>query len=414
MSRKIEVELTSERDDGSWTWRAAGAKQPKGELDGSLLYSGAKVGDVVRAEADFGIDGIEVIGVQAPKERVRNEPERLEILGSPRRDEGGVTTSLAPKGRRSDDRRGGDRREPRKDRAEPRKDRAEPRRERRPRPERPAPEQRPKAPRLRAGRTHRSEVLASLPEEHKAIAEQVLRGGVPAVRQAVEKQNESNRQAGNPEISADPIVAIAEQLLPKLRAAEWHDRAEAALASIDEVDLRDLRSVVVAADAAAKDESSRELAAKVREGLDRRVEREHQSWLDEIAELLRDSRVVRALRVSSRPPKAGSLMPAELKTRLADGAAAALTAETGQDRFATVLDALSQSPVRTDVTAQSVPEKVSDELRSAVTKLSSRLPQIAQQFGIEPSAAPRRGGPRPKRTPPPPPPPPSPPSSEAT
>ena len=30
MSRRIEVELTSSRDDGTWTWRAAGAKQPAG------------------------------------------------------------------------------------------------------------------------------------------------------------------------------------------------------------------------------------------------------------------------------------------------------------------------------------------------------------------------------------------------
>ena len=35
MSRRLEVELTSKRADGSYTWRAAGAKQPKGELDGA-------------------------------------------------------------------------------------------------------------------------------------------------------------------------------------------------------------------------------------------------------------------------------------------------------------------------------------------------------------------------------------------
>ncbi len=67
MSRRIEIELTSARDDGSWTWRAAGAKQPKGELAGSLLYEGAKVGDVVRAEAEFLLDGIEILAVLPPK-----------------------------------------------------------------------------------------------------------------------------------------------------------------------------------------------------------------------------------------------------------------------------------------------------------------------------------------------------------
>src|SRR4051812_38216491 len=95
MSRRIDIELTSSRDDGSWTWRAAGAKQPKGVLDGDLLYPGAKAGDVVRAEAEFEIDGITVISVLAPKEK-RTEPERLEIIGPPREHQG-VTSSLVPK-----------------------------------------------------------------------------------------------------------------------------------------------------------------------------------------------------------------------------------------------------------------------------------------------------------------------------
>src|SRR5215468_6967392 len=98
MSRRIDVELTSSRPDGSWTWRAAGARQPKGELDGSLLYAGASVGDVVRADADFAVDGITIVAVLPPK-GARTEPERLEVLGPQRRDEPGVTTVLAPKGR---------------------------------------------------------------------------------------------------------------------------------------------------------------------------------------------------------------------------------------------------------------------------------------------------------------------------
>ena len=49
MSRRIEIELTSARPDGSWTWRVAGAKQPKGVVEGALLPDDAKVGDVLRA-----------------------------------------------------------------------------------------------------------------------------------------------------------------------------------------------------------------------------------------------------------------------------------------------------------------------------------------------------------------------------
>src|SRR3954470_225951 len=89
MARRIEIELTSARDDGTWTWRAAGAKQPKGVLDSKVLYDGARVGDVVRADAEFEIDGITGISVLPPKAK-RVEPERLELLGPPRQDEPGV------------------------------------------------------------------------------------------------------------------------------------------------------------------------------------------------------------------------------------------------------------------------------------------------------------------------------------
>ena len=51
MSHRIDIELTS-ANDGVWTWRAAGARQPKGTLDPGTLYEGARVGDVVRAEAE--------------------------------------------------------------------------------------------------------------------------------------------------------------------------------------------------------------------------------------------------------------------------------------------------------------------------------------------------------------------------
>src|SRR3954471_20308591 len=117
MSRRIDIELTSTRDDGTWTWRAAGARQPKGVLDAKLLYDGAKVGDVVRADAEFEIDGITVINVLGPKSK-RAEPERLELI-APVRDEPAVRLVPADRPRRprrerdGDDRRNDDRRGPR-------------------------------------------------------------------------------------------------------------------------------------------------------------------------------------------------------------------------------------------------------------------------------------------------------------
>ncbi|MGB5757070.1 MAG: hypothetical protein WBM50_09160, partial [Acidimicrobiales bacterium] len=102
MGRRIEVELTSARDDGSWTWRAAGAKQPKGDVDAALLYQGAKVGDVVKVEAEFHLDGIEVTEVFAPKAK-KERTDLLELKTRPLRDDELVTTQRVARG----DRRGG-------------------------------------------------------------------------------------------------------------------------------------------------------------------------------------------------------------------------------------------------------------------------------------------------------------------
>ncbi len=421
MSRRIDIELTSDRADGTWSWRAAGAKQPKGVLRAELLPEGAAVGQELRADIEFSLDGTEVVAVLPPKAKNRSSVETLELLARPVKDDELVTSKLAGRGGRDRGDRGdrGDRRDrgPRRDgdrkprgdgRGRPdgdRRPRSEGDRDRKPRSEgdrgprpdrprrdRPAPPPKPKAKRLRAGRAHRKAALDALPAAEQVIAEQVLNGGIPAVRQAIEKMNEQAKAGGGKEVAAQPLVAIAEKLLPDLRAAEWRDKAEAALADLAELDLRDLRSVVVAADTGAKDEDSRELASQLREGLTARLDSEQAAWLAELQETLTEGRVVRALRLSSRPPKAGAPLPAELAGKLADAAAAALTSDTLPDRWATVLDALSFSPVRLTVAPASKPETPSEELVAVITRMADRVPKVAEAFGIDPASAPSRKG----------------------
>ena len=431
VSRRIEIELTSARDDGSWTWRAAGAREPRGVVEGSLLPSGSSTGDVLRADVETSLDGTSVLAVLPPK-GPRAEPDRIELVGAGDPEQW-VTTVLAPGRSRRDDRDRGDRgdRRGRKDGRPPRQGRDDRSRGRdtqtreggregrprpargerrgpeggksgdrsrssegRPRPPRPPVDTRPKPKRLRPNRTHRKAALAELPAEQQPVAEQVLKGGIPAVRAAVAKQNEQARAEGKPEVKADQLVDLAETLLPRLRAAEWLDRAEAAMADLEELDLRDLRSVIVAAEGAARDDESRALATSLREGLARRVDQEQSSWLREIASTLGEGRVVRALRLSSRPPKAGEPLPADLAGRLIEATNAALAADTVSDRWATVLDALSFSPVHLRVEPVSIPAEPDETLLTAVRAAAARVPQIAARFGIDPATTPppRRGG----------------------
>jgi hypothetical protein len=252
--------------------------------------------------------------------------------------------------------------------------------------------ERPKAKRLRAGKAHRSALLDSLPEEQRPIAEQVVLGGLPAVRQAIEKQNTERSAAGEPAITPGPLLEIAEKLVPKVRAAEWRDRAEAAQRDIDVLDLRDLRSVVSTADAAGKDEDARALAQTLKEGLATRVDAEHAAWLEELTATLDVGRIVRALRVSSRPPKAGAPLPTDIATRLVTGASEALVADAAPERWVAVLDALAFAPVRDRVIPTSLPTELHADVKATVARLATRIPKIAHIFEIEPD----RNAPRPK------------------
>ena len=458
MSRRIDIELTSTRPDGTWTWRAAGAREPKGVLDGSLLPAGAAVGHKLKAEAETEIDGITIVAVAGAKgstprtglleikasdkpfeavtqqlaKRDRNDRgDRGDRGDRPRRDRPGGDRPRGdrpggdrpggdrPRGdgsrgeRPAGDRPGGDRPRgerpsgdrPRGDRPggdrpggdRPGGDNRGPRPERRPRPAfTPPPElpQRPKAKRLKPGRAHRNAVLAELPEEQRAVAERALQGGIPAVRQAITEQNTALRAEGKEEVPAAGLLAMAEQLLPRLRVAEWLDRADAAKSVIDELDLRDLRSVVAAGDdpVVARDESTRVIATELKQALVTKQDNEMRLWLDDIDAAIGVGRIVRALKLSSQPPKAGSPFPAELAKRLADATTTGLTNDLVNDRWVALIEAAAFSPVRAQVLPTARPASPSDELIATVKRVASLLPQVATLFGIEPTAS----GPSPK------------------
>ena len=373
-------------------------------MAGDLIAFAAKVGDELTVEAEFHMDGIEIIEAFEPKTK-RPLPETLEILGSGR-DQPLVTTQLVAnrKGRDRDrdsgDRRGRQDRRGRGDRRD--RDRGETRRD----------DDRPKAKRLRPSRTHRQALIDSLPEEQKPVAEKMMRDGVASVEQALRDQRKKARDAAQAkkkaakeapepeakpedapesEPEADEFLAAAGKLLPRMRSAEWRDRVEAALAEIDDVDLRDLRSVVVAAEDGATDDEAKALAEELRNKLTERVDREHAEWLAEVAATLADGRMVRALRLSSRPPKAGVPLPQDMVNRLTEAASAALASDTPSKRWITVLGAVAFSPVRRTVQPQGIPENPDKELLAEVTKLSERVPHIAALFGVEPTPPPKRG-----------------------
>ena len=105
MAHRIEVELTSQTGDSTWTWRAAGAKQPRGTVEASLVPEGSGVGTVLRAEVETTLDGTTVTALLPPKGKgdVRSV-ERIEVLGTPQRGPD-VNVVLASKSKRRRDER---------------------------------------------------------------------------------------------------------------------------------------------------------------------------------------------------------------------------------------------------------------------------------------------------------------------
>jgi len=406
MSRRIEIELTSKRPDGTWTWRAAGAREPRGEVIDSVVPVGSSVNDVMRADVETDLDGSRVLSITPPKAKnVRTG--LLEILPSTRAFEP-VTQQLSKKGSRGGDDRKGPRRErkdgdkprgERKDGDRARGDRKEGAEGRTDRPRRqffdapPELPQRPKAKRIRPLRVNIDAVLAELPEAHRTIAETVLNGGVPAVRAAIEEQNRIAVAAGKEKVPAEGLLQIAEQLLPRLRVAEWRDKALSAESIIHDIDLRDLRSIVVTADQlVAIDEETRSLVAKMKQGLVIRQETETKNWLDDVAAATSVGRVVRALRLSSQPPKAGVPFPAPLAAQIVAATVAGLTTDAPSERWIALLEAAAFSPVHGKVLPAAVPTVISEDLTKTVTRLGPLMPQIAALFGIavDPKARPPR------------------------
>ena len=297
MGHRIEVELTSQSDETTWTWRAAGAKLPRGTVSADLVPPGTAVGSVLRAEVETTLDGTTVTALLAPKGKSAPKPvDRIEIIGTPQKGPD-VNVVLAGKGKRrrddyGDDGRDGSRRPSgRGPRTEgdrgPRAPRTEgkgregapsgsggpggPGGARRTGPARPGGREgggREGGGRERGERgdrrpatstVFRNAALADLRPEQIPVAEQLIKGGIPSVRQAISEQNTRARAEGRPEVTEAPLMAMAEELRPIISLATWKDRASVARNAGKDTPLRELRSIVASASTVTLDDEGSEM-----------------------------------------------------------------------------------------------------------------------------------------------------------
>lgn len=401
MTRRMDIEVTSTRPDGTFTWRQAGARAPKGTGPADVLPSDAKIGDVLRADIEMDMDGPVILAVAPIKQRERNVT-LLAITGSGAEFKPVTEVSTNRRTKRDDRRKDGkggrgDKRGPargaRPEAGAPGSPR--PRREFTP----PPPElpKRPRAARLRPLNVHRTAVLEALKPEERVLAEQALDGGIGAVRRAVNKQNDQLVKAGKPKINADALVNLVVELLPRLRVAEWQDSVDAVEKILDTVDLRDLRAVVAKSNdpTLLKDASLNAKREALREALERRQAVEMQHWSDDLRAAVDVGRIVAALKISAQPPKAGSRPAEEVRARLIALTLEQLSPESTPERWVIVLEALAFAPIHNEVVPVGVPARVSPELTATVQRLAPAIPRIAALFGI--TVDPKAQMPRPLR-----------------
>ena len=386
MSRRISIELTSNKGDGTWTWRAAGAREPRGLISDDMIPKGAGINSVFTAEVQSDMDGIAVLAV-IETEDTRTAPETIEVLGTGKRSTG-VNFKGGGRGRgksRGDGFGsggfGGDGDQSRqKQQGGRRKGRSQG-----------AGQDRPA--RLRPARVHRKKWLASVPPEHAALAEQIASGrGIPNERGEASEKVGGSENGRSPERDSAPEKDFASEkgnladkdvsakLLSEYRMAEWQDRADLVLSNFEKIDLAEIRMLVADSDTCARTPETRSQAEVAKQKLAERTERQHGEWLADLATHLSEGRVLRALRVSGQPPKAGVPLPLDLVKWLTKAATDILTPEAQPDRWEITLQALAVSPVRRLVRPRQPPAVVSPDLTEAVQELSPRFPQIAALF----------------------------------
>ena len=439
MSRRIVIDITSLNGDVA-TWRAAGAKLPKGILNSSLIPGGPVVGNTYRADVEQYMEGIEILSVMAPKTASPVDPrnERLELIPTVKSGPDVVVT-YAPKGRGGSRREGADTRREggpsRREGGPGRRESSPGRREsgpgrrdggsapsegaearepstrtertkrpprnpidrdassstpgerpaRGPRTDRPARGARPPRP---AGpveppmtTTHRNSLLATLSPEQLPVAEQLLRGGMPSVRAAVAEQNKNATAQGRPTIDATTIDRIAEELLGKTNLALWKDRAAGAIGAGRELRLRDLRAVVTSAKTVSLDEEARAQLKELQVSLTARLEHLRTQWNAKLEAAIESKNVKEALTLVARPPDMSTRVSAEMAAKVVAITSESLSAETDPTLWKEIVELTVDTSIRRNVKPLGIPND--ESCKAVAIHNAGAIPEFAKLLGMK-------------------------------
>jgi hypothetical protein len=236
--------------------------------------------------------------------------------------------------------------------------------------------------------THRNALLATLSPEQLPVAEQLLRGGMPAVRAAVAEQNKNATAQGRTTIDPVTIDRIAEDLLGRTTLALWKDRAAGAAGAGRELRLRDLRAVVTSAKTVSLDEEARAQLKELQAALTLRLELLRTQWTEKLEAAVASKNVPEALRLVASPPDMSTRVSAEMATKVVGLTSEALTADQDVARWKEIVNLAVETSIRRNVKPQGIP--ADESCKMLAIKNAGAIPEFAKLLGM--------------RVPPPPPP----------
>ena len=213
------------------------------------------------------------------------------------------------------------------------------------------------------------------------MAEQLLRGGIPAVRAAIAEQNKNATAQGRPTVDPVTIERIAEDLLGRTNLAVWKDRAAGAISAGREIRLRDLRAVVTSAKTISHDDESRAQLKELQAALNARVEALRTQWNERLETAVGAERVEDALRLVASPPDLSTRVSAEMAVRVVSLVSQALNADQDPARWRDIVGLAVETTIRRNIKPVGIPED--DESRALALKSAGAIPELAKLLGVK-------------------------------
>jgi RNase H-fold protein (predicted Holliday junction resolvase) len=241
-------------------------------------------------------------------------------------------------------------------------------------------------------------MLATLSAEQIPVAEQLLRGGIAAVRTAIAEQNKTLQSQSRPTIDPTLIERMAEDLVGRTALAFWKDRAAGAIGAGKELKLRDLRAVVTSAKTISHDDESRAMLKDLQSSLNDRIEHMRKVWNEKLSTALAGNNLKETLTLIARPPDVSTRVSAEDAAKIVGAVSEALNASQEPSVWNELVTLTVETSIRRQVKPSGIP--ANETSKAVAIKNAGAIPELAKLLGmaVPPPPPPSRTA-RPRKAP---------------